>query len=85
MKKEYTKITVEKLDENMQPTGETEAQTFVSLIADTGKKIRQISTGVTGKRVDIGTGDSVDNYEEVDDPNFVEVIQAIEEEVAGNV
>ena len=85
MRKEYTKITVEKLDENMQPTGETEEQVITSLIADTGKKIKQTATGIMGTRVDIGTGDSMDNYEEVDDPNFVEVIQAIEQEVAGNV
>lgn len=85
MQKEYTKVTVEKLDENMNPTGETEENIFTSLIADAGKKIKEISTGIMGTRVDIGTGDSEENYEEVDDPNYVEVINAIETEVSGNV
>ena len=85
MQKEYTKVTVEKLDENMNSTGKTEENIFTSLIADAGKKIKEISTGIMGTRVDIGTGDSEENYEEVDDPNYVEVINAIETEVSGNV
>ena len=85
MKKEYTKLTRQMLDENMKPIGEAEEVTLTSIIADTGKKIKQISTGVMGTRVDIGVGDSEENYEEVDDPNYVEVINAIETEVSGNV
>ena len=85
MQKEYTKVTVEKLDENMNPTGETEENIFTSLIADTGKKIKEISSGIMGTRVDIGTGDSEKNYIEVDDPKYIDVINAIESEVSGNV
>lgn len=85
MTKEYTKITRQIYDENMQPIGEVEEVILTSLIADTGKKIKQLSTGILGIRVDIGDGDSEENYEEVDDPNYVEVIQAIESEVSGNV
>lgn len=85
MTKEYTKITRQIYDENMQPIGEVEEVILTSLIADTGKKIKQLSTGILGVRVDIGDGDSEENYEEVDDPNYVEVISAIESEVSGNV
>ena len=85
MTKEYTKITRQIYDENMQPIGEVEEAILTSLIADTGKKIKQLSTGILGVRVDIGDGDSEENYEEVDDPNYVEVISAIESEVSGNV
>ena len=85
MKKEYTKVTVEILDENMNPIGGTEENIYISLIADTGKKIKEISSGIMGTRVDIGSGDSEENYEEVDDPNYMEVINAIESEVSGNV
>lgn len=85
MTKEYIKITRQIYDENMQPIGEVEEAVLTSLIADTGKKIKQLSTGILGVRVDIGDGDSEENYEEVDDPNYVEVISAIESEVSGNV
>ena len=85
MTKEYAKITRQIYDENMQPIGEVEEVILTSLIADTGKKIKQLSTGILGVRVDIGDGDSEKNYEEVDDPNYVEVISAIESEVSGNV
>lgn len=85
MTKEYVKITRQIYDKNMQPIGEVEEVILTSLIADTGKKIKQLSTGILGIRVDIGDGDSEENYEEVDDPNYVEVISAIESEVSGNV
>ena len=85
MKKEYTKLTRQAYNENMQPIGEVEENIIITLIADTGKKIKQISTGIIGARVDIGIGDSEENYEEIDDPNYVEVIAAIESEVSGNV
>ena len=85
MVKEYTKITIEKLDENQNPTGEMITDIVTSLIADTGKKIKQLSTGIMGSRVDIGTGDSEANYEEVDDPKYTEVIAAIENEVANGL
>ena len=85
MIKEYTKLTHQMFDESMEPIGEVEEITLTSLIADTGKKIKQLSTGILGTRVDIGIGDSEANYEEVDDPNYIEVIQAIESEVSGNV
>ena len=81
MKKEYTKFTSQSLDENMNPTGELEEIIVTSLIADKGKLIKQLSTGVTGTRVDIGSSDSEDNYEEVDDPKYIEVIETIVEEV----
>lgn len=85
MKKEYAKLTHQIFDENMNPLGEIEETTVTSLIADEGKKIKQISTGILGTRVDIGSGDSEENYEEVDDPKYVEVISAIKSEVSGNV
>ena len=85
MRKEYTKFTREVFNENMQSTGEIEEVTTLSLIPDTGKLIKQISTGIVGTKVEIGNGDSEENYEEVDDPNYVEVINAIESEVSGNV
>lgn len=85
MKKEYTKLTRQAYNENMQPIGEVEENIIITLIADTGKKIKQISTGIIGSIVDIGIGDSEENYEEIDDPNYVEVIAAIESEVSGNV
>lgn len=66
MKKEYTKFTKEIFDENMNPTGEIEEIITLSLIADEGKKIKQISTGITGIRVDIGNGDSEENYIEIE-------------------
>lgn len=85
MRKEYTKITKQVFDENMQQAGEVEEVILTSLIADTGKKIKQISTGIMGLRVDIDSNDSEENYAEVDDPNYVEVISAIESEVSGDV
>lgn len=85
MRKEYTKITKQVFDENMQQAGEVEEVILTSLIADTGKKIKQILTGIMGLRVDIGSNDSEENYAEVDDPNYVEVISAIESEVSGDV
>lgn len=81
MKREYVKITNQSFDENMNPIAEIEETIYVSLIADTGKKILQKSTGIMGTRVDVGYGDSEDNYEEVDDPVFTEVIDAIESAV----
>lgn len=86
MRKAYTKLTRQLFDENMNPTGEVEEVVFTSLIADTGKVFHCKTTGFTGgTRIDLGTEDSEENYEEVDDPNFVEVIQAIEDEVSSNV
>lgn len=85
MRKEYTKLTRQIFDENMNATGDIEEVILISLIADTGKRIREKSTGITGTRVDIGTDGSEDNYEEVDDPNFIEVIEAITNEVSENV
>ncbi len=82
MKKEYTKFTRQNVSATGEPVGELTENTMVSLIADAGKLIKQISTGITGTRVDIGTGDSESNYEEVDDPNFQAVIDAIVEEVS---
>lgn len=82
MRKEYTKLTHQTFDENMNPTGEVEEVILTSLIADTGKIFHCKTTGFTGgTRIDLGTGDSADNYEEVDDPKFVEVIDALESEV----
>lgn len=85
MRKEYIKMTRQVFNENMEAIGDVEERTRVCLIADTGKKIRSKKTGIMGTRVDVGSADSEENYEEVDDPNFVEVIQAIEAEVSGNV
>ena len=65
MRKEYTKMTRQVFDENMNATGEVEEIIFVSLIADEGKRIKSLETGITGTRVDIGTEDSEDNYIEV--------------------
>lgn len=80
MKKEYTKLTNQSFDEEMNPIGELEEVTVISLIADKGKLIKQVSTGITGIRVDIGTNDSEDNYEEVDDSDYIKVVEDIIEE-----
>lgn len=84
MIKEYTKVTMQTYDENMEPKGEAEENIFTSLIAETGKKIKSLDTGVLGTRVDIGTEDSEENYIEVEDPNYIEVIDSIVEEVAAS-
>ena len=82
MRKEYTKLTRQLFDENMNPTGEVEEIIFTSLIVDTGKIFHCLTTGFTGgTRIDLGNEDSEENYIEVDDPKFVEVIDAIESEV----
>ncbi len=86
MRKEYTKMTRQLFDENMNPTSEVEEAIFTSLIADTGKIFHCKTTGFTGgTRIDLGTEDSEENYVEVDDPKFVEVIDAIESEVNADV
>lgn len=84
MRKEYTKLTSQIFNENMEPMTNVEEFTVVALIADTGKKIKT-PEGLLCTRVDVGTNDSEDNYEEVDDLNFIEVIDAITNEVSGNV
>lgn len=68
MRKEYTKITTAKYDENMQPTGETQENIIVSLWADEGKMIRDKRTGIQGTGVEFmqGGADSEDDYEEID-------------------
>ena len=66
MKKEYTKLTRQVFNENMEATGEVEEVIITSLIADEGKRIKSLETGITGTRVDIGTEDSEENYIEVD-------------------
>lgn len=82
MRKEYTKLTRQLFDENMNPTSEVGEVILTSLIADTGKIFHCKTTGFTGGvRIDLGADDSEDNYIEVDDPKFVEVIDAIESEV----
>lgn len=85
MKKEYTKFTRQNVSATGEPVGELEENTMVSLIADAGKLIKQISTGITGTRVDIGTGDSESNYEEVDDPNWTKVTAEYRKQLASEV
>ena len=86
MRKEYTKYIRQPLDENMQAVGEPEVIIVQGLWADTGKRIRNKVNGLLSSGVEFTIGpDSEENYEEVDDPNYVEVIQAIEAEVSGNV
>lgn len=85
MKKEYTKLTREVFDENMEPAGEVEEMTITSLIADEGKVFRCLGDGfVGGTRIDLGTHDSEENYEEVDDPKYAER-QAAEQEVVDRI
>lgn len=85
MKKEYTRLTREVFDENMEPTGETEETIFVSLIADEGKLILQKSTGIKGTRADIGTEDREENYEEIDDTERQYVEQEVVNEIVEGV
>ena len=66
MRKEYMKLTRQVFNENMEATGEVEEIILTSLIADEGKRIKSLETGITGTRVDIGTEDSEENYVEVD-------------------
>ncbi|MEY8367527.1 hypothetical protein AALA24_02050 [Anaerovoracaceae bacterium 42-11] len=75
MKKEFTKIAVTVTNESGEVI-QTEENTFVSLIADKGKRIREKATGITGTRVDVGNGNESD-YEEIDDPNIQSAIDAI--------
>lgn len=82
MKKEYIKITREILDENMISTGEVAEKVWTRLTADTGKLIKDTTYGILGTSVEIGANDSEDNYIEVDNPNYTEVIDAIVDEVA---
>ncbi len=83
MKKEFTNLTATVTNEAGEIINSDE-NTFVSLIADTGKLIQQKSTGITGTRVDIGGGDSEDNYEEIDDLMYQKVIDDIVSEVGEN-
>jgi len=84
MKKEFTTVTSETKDErgNIIEAITTE---FVSLIAEPGKKIRQISTGITGTRVDIGTMDSEGNYEEIIDATIAQIEQDYRDKLAAEV
>ena len=84
MTKEYTTVTVNIKNEAGEVI-KTEENTFTSLIADTGKKLKEIATGILCVRVDLGVNATEAQFEEVDDPNYVEVISAIESEVSGNV
>lgn len=73
MRREYTKMTRQIFDENMNPTSEVEEVIFTSLIADVGKTFYCKTTGFTGGvRIDIGTEDSEENYIEVDNPSYAE-------------
>lgn len=84
MRKEYTKITRQVYNENMEPTEEVEI-TITSLIADEGKTFRCLENGfVGGTRIDLGTNDSEENYEEVDDLKYLER-QAVEQEVVDKI
>lgn len=66
MKKEYTKLTRQIFDENMNETSELEEILITSLIADEGKTFYCKTTGFKGGvRIDIGPEDSEENYEEV--------------------
>lgn len=85
MKKEYTKLTREVYNEKMEPTGEVEEMTITSLVADTGKVFKCLTDGfIGGTRIDLGTEDSEGNYEEVDDPKYLER-QAVEQEVVDKI
>lgn len=67
MRKEYTKLTRQILNENKEPVGEVEETVLTSLIADEGMTFKDMRTGfVGGTRIDIGTGDSEENYIEVE-------------------
>lgn len=66
MRKEYIKITSQTFDENMNPIDEVKESVYSSIIADDGKIFHCLRTGfVGGTRIDIGDGDSEENYEEV--------------------
>lgn len=70
MKREYTKLTHQIFDEDMNPVGEVEEVILTSLIADEGKIFYCKTTGfVGGTRIDVGTEDSEDNYVEIDIPS----------------
>lgn len=85
MRKEFIKLTRQIFNENMEATSNVEEVIITSLIADVGKKIRCKVDGILCTGVDIGTEDSEENYEEVDDPKYTEVIAAIENEVANGL
>lgn len=70
MRKEFTKMTRQIFNENMEATGELEEVIFISLIADTGKRIKSLETGIMGTRVDLGTDDSEENYVEVSKEDY---------------
>lgn len=73
MRKEYTKLIIEKYDENMNPTGEVEETVVVGIWADEGMLIRSKTDGVCATGVEFTFGErSDDEFEEVDNPNYVE-------------
>lgn len=66
MVRKETTMEVDILDENLKPTGEKKKIEVVSLIAEEGKRIKQLSTGITGTRVDMSAEDSEENYTEIE-------------------
>ena len=82
MRREYTKTTTQVFDEEMQPIGEMEEVTMVSLIADSGKIFRCKSTGfLGGTRIDLAYREDIENYEEIENPTYAEVVNEIIQEV----
>lgn len=80
MRKEYTKLTRQVFNENMEVIGEIEEMLRTSLIPDEGKMIMEKATGIKGTRVDLGTHDSEDNYVEIDaDATVEDYLAALEE------
>ena len=67
MRKEYTKMTRQELDEDKQPLGEPEEIVITSLIADEGMVFKDLTNGfIGGVRIDLGTEDCEENYIEVE-------------------
>lgn len=80
MRKEHTKLIVEKYDENMNPTGEVEETIVVGIWADQGMLVRNKETGLTAKGVEFTLGEHSDEeFEEIEDPNYVGELYTLDE------
>ena len=80
MRKEHTKLIIEKYDENMNPTSEVEETIVVGIWADQGKLIRNKLTGLSATGVEFALGEhDVDDFEEIEDPNYVGELYTLDE------
>ena len=87
MKKEYTTRITQVFDENMDPVSGPAETITTSLIAESGMVFRDKRNGfVGGIRIDLGTADSEENYEEVKNPYLTDdVVDTIKDQAISEV